>query len=323
MGRTTETPTTRETALLSSRSPTPRLPTDRVRPDWPRVSVVMPVHGDQPDIAEQFEALTAQTYSGWWEVVVGDNGCSEATLLTIASFDDRVPVLRVVPARDRPGANHARNRAVHEAVGELVAICDADDAVEPTWLEALVRSAQKAEMVGGSVDVSRLNSAVVQAWRPSPTDHGLPNGAGFLPHVVGCNCALWRDVYIAVGGCDEQIVGGGGGDDVDLSWRVQLAGGRLIYAPDAVVQYRLRPDLPALTRQMMTYGMSTALIYREYRDRGAPRPQMWLIIKTWGRMLQRGPRMMAKTESRGRWLAEMAYHVGRIRGGFRHRVIFW
>jgi GT2 family glycosyltransferase len=255
--------------------------------------------------------------------VVGDNGCTTATLATISSYVDRLPALRVIAARDRPGANHARNRAVDEADGELVAICDADDAVDPNWLEALVRAAREAEMVGGSVDVSGLNSAVVQAWRPSPTAHGLPEGGGFLPYVVGCNCALWRDVYLAVGGCDEEIGGGGGGDDVDLSWRVQLAGGRLVYAPDAVVQYRLRPDLPTLTRQMMTYGVSMALIYRKYRDRGAPRPPLWLTVKTWLRMLQRGPGMLARTEARGRWLGETAYYLGRIRGGFRHRVVFW
>lgn len=72
-------------------------------------------------------------------------------------------------------------------------ICDADDFVEPLP-RSLVRSARTAEMVGGSVDVSRLNSVVVQAWRPSPTADGLPNGGGFLPYVVGCNCSLWRGV---------------------------------------------------------------------------------------------------------------------------------
>lgn len=311
------------TILPFSRSPTSSLPAVPVRPEHPKVSVVMPVHGDQPDLEAQLAALAAQSYSGWWEVVIGDNGCSPETMSTIASFADRLPALRVVPARARRGANHARNRAVADSEGELVAICDADDAVEPDWLEALVLSARTAEMVGGSVDVSGLNSAVIQAWRPSPTAEGLPNGGGFLPYVVGCNCALWRDVYLAVGGCDEEVVGGGGGDDVDLSWRVQLAGGRLVYAPDAVVQYRLRPDLPALTRQMMAYGVSMALIYRKYRARGAPRPPLWLSIKTWIRMLQRGPGMLASTEGRGRWLGETAYMVGRIRGGFRHRVLFW
>lgn len=283
----------------------------------------MPVHGDQPDLAVQLEALAAQTYEGWWELVVGDNGCSPETLWTFETFVGRLPSIRVVAARDRPGANHARNQAAESARGDLLAICDADDAVDPTWLEALVRAARNAEIVGGHVDVSRLNSPLVQAWRPSPTRDGLPDGGGFLRYVVGANCAVWRDVYLAVGGCDEEVGGGGGSDDVDLSWRVQLAGGRLVFAPDAVVQYRLRPDLRSLTRQMMTYGVTSALIYRKYRSRGVTRPPPVLALKVWVRTIQWGPSMLRKAETRGRWLGETAYLVGRLRGGIRHRVLFW
>ncbi len=301
----------------------PRLTKDRHRPVRPRISVIMPVHGDQPDLGEQLAALAAQTYPGWWEVVLGDNGCSESTLDTVARWKEHLPRLTVVDARDKSGANHARNRAAQAAAGALLAICDADDAVEPDWLEALARAAREAEIVGGHVDVTKLNPPMVQVWRPSPTRAGLPDGGGFLRYVVGCNCAVWRDVFEAIGGCDEEVGGGGGGDDVDLSWRIQLAGGRLVFAPDAVVQYRLRADLHTLTLQMMTYGVSAALTYRKFKGRGAPRTSALLTLKVWVRMIQWAPGMLRREESRGRWLGEMAYLVGRLRGGVRYRVLFW
>lgn len=293
------------------------------REERPSVSVVMPVHGDQPFLGEQLAALSHQTYDGDLEVLVADNGCTDATLDTVARFKEGVPRLRVVPARSRPGANFARNIGVAAAAGDLIALCDSDDVVSPTWIAALVEAAEDAEMVGGHLEIATLNSPLLQGWRPSPTDNGLPVGHDFLPYAAGSNCAIWRDVYLEIGGCDEEVGGGQGGDDVDLSWRVQLAGGRLVWAPDAVVAYRLRPDLRSMVRQMTAYGAVAALLYRKYRAAGAQRTPVTIIVKYWIRTVQRAPRMLAHPATRGSWIREVAYMVGRLRGAVRHRVIYW
>jgi glycosyltransferase involved in cell wall biosynthesis len=285
--------------------------------------VVIPVHGDQPFLDEQLEALSGQTYAGWWEALVADNGCTPDTLATTQKWIGLIPNLRVVDARSRPGANFARNEAVSRAEGDLIAICDSDDVVTPGWIDALVRAAADAELVGGHLDISRLNSALVQAWRPSPTEAGLPDGLEFLPYVAGSNCALWKDVYEAVGGCEEEGVGGGGGDDVDLSWRVQLAGGRIAFAADAIVHYRLRSDMRTMVRQMVAYGVSSALLYRRFRAYGARRSPFVVTVKHWIRTMMRAPKMLRHPASRGSWIREVAFMLGRVRGAWRHRVIYW
>ncbi|HEU5118412.1 MAG TPA: glycosyltransferase family A protein, partial [Isosphaeraceae bacterium] len=133
--------------------PKPGHPIDSVpRPDRPTVSVVIPVHGHQPLIAEQLAALAAQTYPHLLEVLVCDNGCDEPTLDLVSDYAAGVPGLRTVDARDRPGASFARNRGVEQAKGELIAICDSDDVVSPGWVEVLSRAAHHAEIVGGHVD---------------------------------------------------------------------------------------------------------------------------------------------------------------------------
>ncbi|MDQ6839880.1 MAG: glycosyltransferase [Actinomycetota bacterium] len=287
------------------------------------MSVIMAVHGDQPFIDEQLASLAAQTYSGWWEVVIADNCCSPATLARIDRWMERLPSLRVIDARARTGANFARNEAARHGVGELLAICDSDDVTEPTWLAALCVAAQAADLVGGHLDVALLNSTEVQSWRPSPTAHGLPEGMNFLPYVAGSNCAIWRDVYDSVGGCDEDLIGGGGGDDVDLSWRVQLAGGRIAFAADAVVHYRLRPDLRSLWDQMGSYGVSAARLYKKFRSSGAQRADALTALKIWVRLVQRAPGALRSSTRRGHWLREVAYLLGRLRGAVRYRVVYW
>jgi GT2 family glycosyltransferase len=283
----------------------------------------MPVRGVQPDIGDQLEALSRQQYAGRWELLLADNGCHTSTLEVVESWKGVIPKLRIIDARSRLGANFARNKAVDEAAGTLIAICDSDDVVTPGWLDGLSRSARSAEMVGGHLDVTVLNPPLLQAWRPSPTEHGLPLGLDFLPYVAGSNCAIWRDVYQAVGGCDEELVGGGGGDDVDLSWRVQLVGGRVVFAPDAVVHYRLRSDMRSMVRQMTAYGMSAALLYRKFRAYGAQRPRLTVAGKHWIRVVQRGPRELGRPDTRGGWIREVAYLLGRLHGAVRHRVLYW
>lgn len=293
------------------------------RPPLPPVSVVIPVHGHQPYLKQQIEALSAQDYAGWWEVLVCDNGCDGFTRSLVGRYGAGLANLRVVDATARPGACFARNRGVDEARGELILICDADDVVGAGWVGALVRAAASADLVGGHVDYERLNTALAAAWRMPLTDGQLPTQLEFLPFAVGCNLAIWRDLYLAVGGCDEEVVGGSGGDDVDLSWRVQLAGGRLAFAPEAVVHYRLRSDLRSLLCQMYRYGQSSAVLYRNFRRYGARRRPAGEALHFWLHVLRRGPGLARSPGAGGHKLTQIAYHLGEMRGALRYRVMFW
>lgn len=309
---------------MSGRGPTPWRPvTPADRPARPDVSVVIPVHGSQPVIAEQLEALAAQTFDGWWEVLVCDNGCDGPTRELIERHRPRPANLRIVDATDRPGASYARNRGVEEAKGQLILVADSDDVVTAGWIAALAQAAATAEMVGGHVDYRVLNPPRAVAWRPALTVGALPVQLDFLPFAVGCNMAIWRDVWLAVGGCDEEMVGGRGGDDVDLSWRVQLAGGRLAFAPEAVVHYRLRSDLRSLARQMYGYGQSSALLYRNFRRYGARRRPVLEAVHFWLHVLRRAPGLVGDVERGGFKVMEAAYRLGELRGGLRYRVAFW
>ena len=48
-------------------------------------------------------------------------------------------------------------------------------------------------------------------------------------HVPGCNMAFWADRLRAIGGFDP--VYRKAGDDVDVCWRLQAEGDKIVYAP--------------------------------------------------------------------------------------------
>ena len=243
-----------------ARTPSGRTPT--------LVSVVIPTYNGVATLGAQLDALDAQDYPGAIEVVVADNGSTDGLVEFLAGRAGRLPVRRV-DASDRKGVSHARNVGVREAKGDLVLICDADDEVVPCWVSALAAAAGDAEIVGGPLDPTRINAGSSLAWRFPHARDRLPVKLRFLPYAHGCNVAVWRDVVEDVGGWDESY--GPGGEDVDFAWRVQLAGGRLVNAPDAVVNYRHRSSAGGLARQMAGYAEADVLLYRRFRADGARR----------------------------------------------------
>lgn len=256
-----------------------------------------------------------------WELLLVDNGCTDDTLSIVERWRPQLTGLRIIDARDRAGLAHARNVGVAHARGRVVAFCDGDDVVADGWAQALLDAARDADLVGGTLEVERLNGADPVYWRGgSPTAAGLPPAHRYFAVAVGANFAVRRDVVDRVGGFDEQFVICS--DDVDFSWRVQAAGGRLAFAEAAVVHYRLRPDLRTNIRQQWNYGRAEARLYAKFRPE-LERIPATDVLRTYWFLLSRFHHLIRGRQLRGRWLCMVAYRAGRLRGSAEQRLLWW
>jgi len=280
------------------------------------VSVIIPVRNAASTIEEQLEALSQQTYRGAWEVIVADNGSSDATEVIVRNWAERLPGLNFIDASDRPGASHARNRGAATARGEFLAFCDADDVVSPQWLESLVLTAADFDVVTGRQDETTLNAPVVQTWR-QPRARGLPK-AGFLAFVPSCNVGVWADVFESSGGYSESYRVC---EDVEWSWRVQLDDFTLGFAPGAVIHYRYRTTAREIARQAYASGRESVHLYRDYRELGFRRRPVSLTLRTWVWLVIRLPYLGAR-HRRPIWVRRGSEALGRLAGSIRFRVLF-
>jgi glycosyltransferase involved in cell wall biosynthesis len=109
----------------------------------PPVSIGLPVYNGERYLREALESLLAQTYTDF-ELVVGDNGSTDATrdiALEAANRDSRVHYL---PSDENRGAAWNYNRVFHETGGRYFRWAAYDDLVAPTYLERLVEAMDAA-----------------------------------------------------------------------------------------------------------------------------------------------------------------------------------
>jgi glycosyltransferase involved in cell wall biosynthesis len=241
------------------------------------ISVIVPVRNGADVLARQLDALAGQSTTQPFEVIVVDNGSSDATASVARAFGDRLDDLVVVEAHDRVGGAYARNVGSEVASGELLAFCDGDDLVQPGWIDALVRAWTPESIVAGRIvslrahpEAARDLTAIAARSRRS--------FRGFLPFADTANLAISRQDLEGVGGFDESFRFS---SDVELSWRAQLAGLSFVDALDAVVLKRPARQGWIRFRQYHRWGQAACRLYRVYEPAGMARRPARKVGRSW------------------------------------------
>lgn len=98
------------------------------------VSVIMPTFDRAQLLPAAIGSVLDQTY-GRWELLVVDDGSSDGTAELLDGYDDERIRRFTTP---HVGASGARNRALDEVRGEVVAYLDSDNRLDRDWLKAVV-----------------------------------------------------------------------------------------------------------------------------------------------------------------------------------------
>lgn len=102
-----------------------------------RVSVVLPIFNRRAFLPAAFEAIASQAM-GSLEVIVVDDGSTDASLEVVDQLKGRSPFDVVYIAQQNAGAYGARNTGIRAARGEYIAFYDSDDVWLPHHLSRCV-----------------------------------------------------------------------------------------------------------------------------------------------------------------------------------------
>jgi poly-beta-1,6-N-acetyl-D-glucosamine synthase len=219
---------------------------------WPGVSVLIPAYNEEAVIVTSVRAALHSDYPQL-EVLVLDDGSTddtEAAAIEAAAGDSRFRVLRDPVNR---GKAEQLNVGFTRARHGLVIVTDADTHMHPhaiRYLVARIESSPVLAAVGGGPHVTnrdRLICAmqVLEAAAIIGLIRRTQSLTGRVGVVAGVLAVFRRDRVMAVGGYDGRMAT----EDIDLTWRLLIAGWQTAYEPHALVGMQVPSRLPALWAQ--------------------------------------------------------------------------
>ncbi|MFO7985002.1 MAG: glycosyltransferase [Desulfatiglandaceae bacterium] len=221
----------------------------------------------------------------------------------------------------RPGLDWARNRAIMESQGEILAFTDDDVVVDPGWIDALVKvfmeDPEVMAVTGLVVPYELETRAQILFEAYGGFGKGFesrrfrrfnPNGGRNWSHLkagdlgTGANMAFRRSIFGRIGGFDPALDVGTvscGGGDLEILFRVVQEGHTLVYEPNAVVRHVHRRGYKVLKNQIRNWGtafvaylMRSAIAYPEARYKIGRFTVRWFVGRHLIRVLKnpRGPK---------------------------------
>jgi cellulose synthase/poly-beta-1,6-N-acetylglucosamine synthase-like glycosyltransferase len=240
----------------------PPLPADPQA--WPVVTVQLPLYNEMYVAERLIDAVCQLDYpAGRLEIQVLDDSTDETTEIVariVADYRERGVDIRHLHRVDRTGFKAGALAAgLAEARGELLAIFDADFVPSPDFLRRSVPyflADPRLGLVQGRWD--HINRAYSLLTRVEAIlldghfmiEHSARNRSGRFFNFNG-TAGIWRREAIASsGGWEHDTLT----EDLDLSFRAQLAGWRFLYLPKLKVPSELPVDVNGFKSQQYRWA---------------------------------------------------------------------
>jgi glycosyltransferase involved in cell wall biosynthesis len=226
----------------------------------PSITVVIAYHNEPEDfVRECLDSLLSQTFGSWEGIVVDDGSSQETISAVIEELCD--PRFKVIHHAENRGLGAARNTGIRAAKALLVALLDADDRLDPLFLEetyGALRDRPEADWVVVDWKVFGTSDEV---W-PFPIDESLNCPAHFL--FVGSGALMRRSVWESIGGYpeDEALRGG---EDWDFWIGAAERALQPIHLARPLYQYRTHPEAMTFSTARYANHRFRKAIYRRHQ----------------------------------------------------------
>jgi O-antigen biosynthesis protein len=302
-----------------------RPPAPRTLEAEPLVTVAVCTRDRPADLRLCLEGLARLRWPRLEILVIDNAPATEASRALVETFFPTVRYVREL----RPGLDWARNRAIAEARGEILAYADDDVVVDPEWVDALVEvftSDPQVMAITGLVVPYELETEAQAAFEEHRGYEGgfertwnrVDRAAGERAAVqhgavgqlgTGANMAYRRSIFAAIGGFDPALDVGTatqGGGDLEMFFRVLKEGYLLVREPRAMVYHRHRRTYPELRAQISTWGIGMySYITRSWRRYPDERVGFaWIVIR-W--LLLRNVRRFLRSLRQPRFRRELVW----------------
>lgn len=227
------------------------------------ISVVIPIYNEEDEIEGCLQAFSVQSYRGPFELLVVDNGSTDASADLVRAFAQAHPNLDVKMIYEGKRGVAAASQAGFEAAkSPIIARTDADTIVDQRWLEAIARGFSDEHVAALCGHVGFREPTLLQRMLFLEFLIELHQRLHILikkPHFWGFNFAVRKEVFLRAGGFNTRLRLA---EDLDLGLRIQRVlrpEERIVYMPEMRVYSSSRRY--GLNRKWLRYTIDG---YRTY-----------------------------------------------------------
>jgi GT2 family glycosyltransferase len=209
----------------------------------PLISVIVLNYNGAHWLERCLMSLRAQTIFAHLEVIVADNASPDKSDVLAADLMRGWPNGRIIQHGENLGYCAGNNRAAVHAHGRYLFFLNNDTWLEVDCLAKLLKSVEHMSAQAAAPQILAYENTEPDTPIASGFDcFGLASYAfpGRKDREVfiagGCSYLINRDLFQKIGGFDEYFYMYA--DECDLSWRVWIAGGRIISAAEAYLHHR-------------------------------------------------------------------------------------
>jgi glycosyltransferase involved in cell wall biosynthesis len=250
-----------------------------------RAAVIVPVRNGATTIRRAIDSALGQE-SERPEVIVVDDGSTDATPRILGSYGDQIKVLR--QANRGPSAARNAGAAAASADSEYFTFLDADDVLLPAMLRTITAeldaSAGLALAFCDIVPVDdydhELNIKFIDEYSAhAPTMEELLTR--WWP-ILTSAAVMRRSAFERSGGFDESFTRPGFEDP--YMWLVMREQGDFAYVPQRLVRYRTSPPIERMLKYAKGYQIFGRLVSERYGDAGQRliRESSNAFVSAWG-----------------------------------------
>lgn len=174
--------------------------------ETPSISVIVPLYNKVKEIERSLHSILNQTINEF-ELIIIDGGSTDGSLEAIKPYlgDSRIQLIQ----QKTKGLPAARNEAILQTTGDLIAFLDADDEWHPDFLETIIHLYNTYP--GAGIYATAYERCAITHSKPSPLKGITKPWEGYLdswfkvyvesghPPFCPCCVALHRNVFSKVG----------------------------------------------------------------------------------------------------------------------------
>jgi biofilm PGA synthesis N-glycosyltransferase PgaC len=245
----------------------PKLPPFENMTDLPSVSILIPCYNEGENVRETIGILEEQHYPNF-EIIAINDGSKDNTLEILHELAEKYSNLRVVNLATNQGKAMGLRTAALLAKSEILVCIDGDALLSPDAVGWMVRHFQENPNVGAVTGNPRIRNRSTLLGRIQVGEFSAIVGMikraqrsyGKVFTVSGVIAAFRKTALHNVGYWSNDMIT----EDIDISWKLQLAGWTIRFEPNALCWVLMPETLNGLWKQRVRWSQGGSEVLLRY-----------------------------------------------------------